>query len=96
MSFLRDQYRHRDLPFDDVDLPASDEPDQTQVLDRLLILDALGLLPPMEREVVVLHYLEDLSIEQMATMLDIPPGTVKSRLHRSRRHLRDVLEGTSR
>lgn len=41
----------------------------------------LARLPAAQREVVALRYLHDLSEEEVATMLDIPRGTVKSRLH---------------
>jgi RNA polymerase sigma factor (sigma-70 family) len=44
------------------------------------------------REVLTLHFLEDFSLEQMAEILDIPPGTAKSRLFYAKRALRAVLE----
>jgi RNA polymerase sigma-70 factor (ECF subfamily) len=47
-------------------------------------LDAARLLaelPEAQREVVVLRYYQDLSEDEVATILDIPRGTVKSRLH---------------
>jgi RNA polymerase sigma factor (sigma-70 family) len=44
------------------------------------------------REVLTLHFLEDFSLEQMAEVLGIPPGTAKSRLFYAKRALRAVLE----
>lgn len=44
------------------------------------------------REVLTLFYLDDLSLADIAAVLDIPPGTVKSRLHAARRELRAVLQ----
>ena len=44
------------------------------------------------REVLTLHFLEDLPVEEIALVLGVPPGTVKSRLHYAKRALRDVLE----
>ncbi|MGD2050924.1 MAG: sigma-70 family RNA polymerase sigma factor [Acidimicrobiia bacterium] len=44
---------------------------------------ALATLPFKQREIVVLHYLLDLTSPRIAAMLDIPEGTVKSRLHRA-------------
>jgi DNA-directed RNA polymerase specialized sigma24 family protein len=41
--------------------------------------------------VIVLHYLLDLSVEQVATELGVPPGTVKSRLSRARTALAPLL-----
>ena len=44
------------------------------------LLDWIDDLPPASRAVIVLHYLEEMSIEEVAAVLEIPPGTVKSRL----------------
>jgi RNA polymerase sigma factor (sigma-70 family) len=49
---------------------------------------ALAALPLHHREIVVLHYLFDLTSPQIAAMLDLPEGTVKSRLHRALETLR--------
>ena len=56
----------------------------------------LTKLPAVEREVLVLFYLEDLPLAQVAQILAIPEGTVKSRLFRARRTLRDQLERKER
>ena len=52
----------------------------------------LSALSIPHREVLTLHFLEDLSVEETATVLGVPPGTVKSRLYYAKRALRDVLE----
>jgi RNA polymerase sigma-70 factor (ECF subfamily) len=52
---------------------------------------ALATLDPGEREVVTCRYLLDLSEAETAAALGIPSGTVKSRLHRGLRRLRDHL-----
>ena len=52
----------------------------------------LDELPPHHRAVLVLHYLEDYSIPEIATILDCPEGTVKSRLHHARKLLRAYLQ----
>ncbi|BEP12689.1 SigE family RNA polymerase sigma factor [Acidothermaceae bacterium B102] len=59
--------------------------------DRVVVEAALAQLPAQQRVVVVLHYLVDLSVDDIATTLRIAPGTVKSRLSRARAHLADVL-----
>ena len=64
---------------------------------------AIRGLPPIHRAVVHLFYREELSVEEIATVLGIPAGTVKSRLHHARDALKRLLgaapgrnEGASR
>lgn len=59
--------------------------------DAELIHFGLSRIGWNEREVLTLHFLDDLSVAEIATVLGIPPGTVKSRLHRARSDLRQVL-----
>ena len=60
--------------------------------DRVAIVTALAQVDRDHREVVVLHYLADLDIAEVAAELGIPEGTVKSRLSRARARLADLLE----
>ena len=53
---------------------------------------ALAALPPEKREIIVLRDFHDLSYRDIAQVLDIPIGTVMSRLHGARRQLRARLE----
>lgn len=55
---------------------------------------ALDELPPAFRVVVQLVDVEELTYRDTAEVLDIPVGTVMSRLHRARKRLRSVLQGT--
>jgi RNA polymerase sigma-70 factor, ECF subfamily len=55
------------------------------------LLDALARLPERDRDVVVLVAWEELSYEEVAAALGIPQGTVRSRLNRARRTLRELL-----
>lgn len=57
--------------------------------DRLDLLAHLATLPPRQRAVVVLRYYEDLSEAQIADMLGISRGTVKSQAHVALRTLRE-------
>ena len=52
---------------------------------------ALASLPTLEREVLTLFYLDDLSLVDIASIADVPVGTVKSRLFRARRLLRAAM-----
>jgi RNA polymerase sigma-70 factor (ECF subfamily) len=58
---------------------------------RSRLLDALARLPASDRDVVVLVAWEELSYEEVSVALDIPQGTVRSRLNRARRTLRELL-----
>jgi len=60
--------------------------------DRVAIVTALAQVDRGLREVVVLHYLADLGIAEVAQELGIPEGTVKSRLSRARAQLADLLD----
>lgn len=59
--------------------------------EHVALVAALGQLDPRQREVVVLHHLADLSVAEIADDLDLPIGTVKSRLGRARARLSELL-----
>lgn len=59
--------------------------------DSVAVADALRSLPISQRAVLVLHHALDLSVETVAKELDIPVGTVKSRLARARAALQPLL-----
>jgi len=64
------------------------------LLDKLgteRIVKAINLLPEEYRVVCTLYFLEDLSYEDIASVLKCPVGTVRSRLHRGRRMLQKSL-----
>jgi RNA polymerase sigma-70 factor (ECF subfamily) len=56
------------------------------------VQQALSSLPLSHRGVVVLYYIDDLSIQEISEILEIPVGTVKSRLHYSRQALKKSLD----
>jgi len=58
---------------------------------RVLLEQAVAQLPESFRSVFVLRDVEGLSSEETAEILDVPLGTVKTRLHRSRRKLKELL-----
>jgi len=58
---------------------------------RLVLIQALASLPPRNRAVMVLRYLEDHSVEAVAAMLDTTPAAVKSICNRSLKQLRTLL-----
>lgn len=58
---------------------------------KALIQDAMDKLSDNHRIVLHLHYQEDLSVQEIAEILDIPVGSVKSRLHYARIQLKELL-----
>jgi RNA polymerase sigma-70 factor (ECF subfamily) len=69
-------------------------PDQSaERLEREEIMQmAIQKLPDYQRSMIVMFHVEKLSYEDIATALDTPIGTVKSRLNRARLALREILE----
>jgi RNA polymerase sigma-70 factor (ECF subfamily) len=61
-------------------------------VEALAVVEAVAALPVAHRQVVVLHHLLGLPVEEVAGQLGIPVGTVKSRLARARRTLATMLE----
>lgn len=76
--------------------PEVDEPDPLTALLRREQADeffaTLDQLSEPHRAVLLLHVLEDFSIEEIACITSVPPGTVKSRLHHAKRALRQRME----
>ena len=78
-----------------------DLPDEFEVApDDLLIrreqetefMQLLNQLPPPQRSVLLLHFVEDFSLDEIARITETQLGTVKSRLHYAKRALRKLLE----
>lgn len=59
----------------------------------VLIERALTKLPDFQRAMIVMYHMEERSYEEIAASLDLPLGTVKSRLNRARLSLRELLAG---
>lgn len=92
-SHWRSHYRNQARIEENIDLAEFAAPDDRHGFeDAERVHLALGRVSLAHREVLTLYFLEDLSLEQMAEVLDIPLGTVKSRLSYAKRALRDILE----
>ncbi len=90
MNRLRSQYRDAvDESVDVTTLTADVEMEAAETLE--VMHEQLQRLPLLEREVLGLFYLQELSLAQIADVLTVPVGTVKSRLFRARRMLRQLL-----
>jgi RNA polymerase sigma-70 factor (sigma-E family) len=76
---------------DSADLAAVTAFESIEGQDSLLSL-ALATLPASQRSVIVLRYTDDLTVEEIASLLDLREGTVKSRLSRGTEAIRRELE----
>ena len=96
---LVDRHRRRKVRGEVVSITAlpSVDPGADEVLARrqreARVEAALQRLPEAHRSVVVLHHIHGVSLEQLAEDEGVPIGTVKSRLHRGRIRLADLLGG---
>jgi RNA polymerase sigma-70 factor (ECF subfamily) len=83
LSAARAESYRRAEALDETVAPAASAAPAARIdLERLL-----AELPDAQREAITLFYLEERSIAEVAQMLDLPEGTVKSHLHRARRTL---------
>jgi RNA polymerase sigma factor (sigma-70 family) len=75
--------------------PDRADPQRTSVIagTRLDLLDALDRIGSQLAEPVTLRDIVGLSYREIAVLLDVPEGTVKSRIHEGRRRLRERLDG---
>lgn len=93
MSHLRGAYRDRsfidDSPAPETAEDLSERPNPDEAERVHAALDGIEL--PF-REVLTLHFLEDLSVEEAAQIIGVPAGTVKSRLFHAKQALKKVLK----
>lgn len=81
--------------------PLADPPDDSAAAwDHVAAVDsaedvhhALDQLPIAQREALTLYFLQDLSLDEIAALLGVPLGTVKSRLHYGKLAIRRILQG---
>ena len=72
-------------------IPAPDDTERRE--DQEIVLKALHALPPAFREVILLHYYQNYGISEISKMMDLPEGTISSRLSRGRKKLETILGG---
>ena len=95
IDFLRREKRHRaTTPIEDeVDLAAPGTPQQAAEAAevRQALQQALEALTPEHREIFLLRQMRQLSYEEIGQLLGLESGTVKSRLSRAKKQLREIL-----
>jgi RNA polymerase sigma factor (sigma-70 family) len=84
-AYLRQQTRDRDatVRYEEDSIKLAD--------DHAEVWQAVRTLPPLQAQVIALHYYEDYSVAQVAAALGRAPGTIKAQLHHGRRKLARLL-----
>jgi RNA polymerase sigma-70 factor (ECF subfamily) len=88
---IRDEKRHRVVPLDAVGDVAERPPEPMPELDPARLQLALNELDEAFRTPIILYYFEEFSYKDIAEQMDLPIGTVMSRLARAKAHLRTAL-----
>jgi len=101
LNFFRDQHRKhgRETPVDPQSHPAlttlavGKSVEESAIKNEAIasLVEAFKSLPVAYREVVVLFYVDELSIAEISDAIGVPEGTVKSRLFRGRKILHDAI-----
>lgn len=99
IDFLRKNKKHYDLvddrPIEDVEI--ADEKSSRPDLDyenqqKLSKIDnALNQIAPLDREIVILFHKQEKSYEEISEIIKLPVSTIKTRLHRARLKLRELI-----
>ena len=77
-------------PLEDLELPVEEHPVEIRELERL-VSTALDLLPEEHREAFVLQAYNGMSYKEIAEMIDRPVSTVRNRVVRAKKKLREIL-----
>jgi RNA polymerase sigma-70 factor, ECF subfamily len=96
VNLCRDRLHGRRLPGALAGEPPSTADGFAEADERAALHQALTVLSPEHRAVIALHYLEELTVEQIAAQLGIRAGTVKSRLHYGVAELRAAYDAAQR
>jgi RNA polymerase sigma-70 factor (ECF subfamily) len=100
IDFLRKNKKHYEQlderPIEEIEIadvkssrPALDY-DIQQKLNK--VEQALAQLPPIDREIIILFHREEKSYQEISEILNLPKTTIKTRLHRARLKLRELIQ----
>jgi RNA polymerase sigma-70 factor (ECF subfamily) len=93
LSALRSEAHRKTRPLDSIAEPVAAGPARgSDVLNRIELERCLARLPQIQRDVITLFYLQEKSVDEVARMLDLSEGTVKSHLHRARLALAAMIK----
>ncbi|QNK58407.1 RNA polymerase sigma factor [Paenibacillus sp. PAMC21692] len=90
--FLRERMDLEQDADDRSESSGNEEPGSANWLNKMTLREEIGRLPMLYREVIVLYYFHEMQIAEIADVLQETEGTVKSKLHRARKKLKQQLE----
>ena len=94
-SIYKTQKKSRNnSPFEDYNEAAPEQP--LSIEEKTDLYDAIDLLPPTYKTVVILQYFQGMKIKSIAEVMGIPAGSVKAYLYRAREALKRQLEDEDR
>jgi RNA polymerase sigma-70 factor (ECF subfamily) len=76
-------------------MPSNEDTPEKQLLlseSQAQIRESINALPEKYKSVVILRYMQDMSLQEISDVLSMPVTTIKTRLHRGREYLRKKLE----
>ncbi|MFT6270185.1 MAG: RNA polymerase sigma-70 factor (ECF subfamily) [Alphaproteobacteria bacterium] len=94
-DWLKQSYNSKKDSYDEGELEQINTTESKTDSNESEFLKAMTGLLLIEQQIIQLFYLQDMPIAQIALSLDIPVGTVKSRLHRARIALKRILENNN-
>jgi RNA polymerase sigma-70 factor, ECF subfamily len=92
IDFIRKESRHFTTDNEDIFAVLTSEDSVDSIAKSMDLSEAFKFLDPKYKTVILLRYYHDLSIREIATLMNTPEGTVKSHLNRARKELRPILK----
>ena len=94
VTSIREAQRRREVESERSDWPSRPprSPEQESIDTADLLHFAVEQLSPEHRAVVLLRFLADMNVDEIAEATGVPPGTVKSRLHYAKQTLQKIIE----
>ena len=93
--YLEQKKSKRNSPFEEWNEAAAAESisiEEISIEEKADLYDAIDLLPPVYKTVVILQYFQGMKIKDIAQAMDMPAGSVKAYLSRARESLRNLLD----
>ena len=92
MDYFKTNHSDRFVDITEIEIHDTETPFDRQIIDSIVMDEALARLTPPQREVVILHFIHRFTAKQISRMTQTPLPTIKSRIAVSRKRLKELLE----